>query len=71
MAKINNSDYGRWAKRKSTLYLVSFLARSVPTRAKARLLDRPPRGAPTYLERKISAAHKQLLERGLNHEDLG
>lgn len=64
MAKINNSDYGRWAKRKSTPYLVSFLAKSAPARAKARLLNQPPRGVPTYFERKIFAAHKELLERG-------
>lgn len=63
MAKINNSDYGRWAKRKPTPYLVSFLAKSVPARAKARLLNQPPHGVPTYLERKISAAHNELLER--------
>lgn len=71
MAKINNSDYGRWAKRKSTPYLVSFLAESVPARAKARLLNQSPHRAPTYFERKISAARKELLERVLDHEDLG
>ena len=64
MAKINNSDYGRWATRKSTPYLVSFVAKSIPARAKARLLNQPPRGVPTYFDRKISAAHKELLIRG-------
>lgn len=63
MAKINNSDYERWAKRKSTMYLVSFLKESVPARAKARLFNPQLLTTSTYFDRKINAAHKELLSR--------
>lgn len=72
MPKINNSDYSRWAARKSTNALKLFLERFAPLRAKQRLLtgeDTLLKG-PKYLDRKILAATKELKSRE-NDEDNG
>jgi len=64
MPKINNSDYHRWAKRKSTKFLNAFIDRFAPAHARAQLLQTQIGfKTPKYLERKLKAAINELARR--------
>lgn len=64
MAKINNSDYHRWAKRKSTKFLNDFIGRFAPAHARAQLLQTQiDFKTPKYLERKLKAAINEIAQR--------
>lgn len=64
MAKQNNSDYRKWARRKTTEYLKNFMGKGLAGMVSQRLRGEPPGVHPSYLERKMLAAQYVLRERG-------
>lgn len=64
MAKRNNSDYRKWARRKTTEYLKKFMGNTLVDMTSQRLQGEPPRFHSSYFERKMLAAQYVLRERG-------
>lgn len=64
MAKRNNSDYRKWARRKTSEYLKTFMGKNLADMVSQRLRGEPPGGHSSYSERKMLAAQYVLRERG-------